>query len=600
MSEKVWETLPVRFRKSVQTWGDKAAFREKKNGKWVATSFKDLKIRAQRIARFLLSRGIEPGERVVLVSNNRTEWPVIEMGIQTATAASVPIYPSTAPDTILHILENCEAKIAFLEDKKQLEKFREVRPEASFLKEVVVLDADGLDLKDQELRLADVESEFSDKKEHDEAIEARIEALTEDDLASIVYTSGTTGMPKGVMLLHKNFSHNVTAAQALISISDKDHHLSFLPLSHVFERTAGYYLPVMTGATVHFAESQEKIRDNLAEINPSFMTSVPRLYEKIRAAAQAKARNKGGLTHSIFQWAEEVGKLRAAAIQGKRTLGLLDKLTLWIADSLVFSKVRAIFGTRLRFFVSGGAPLSPELGEWFLGAGIKVLEGYGLTETAPLLTANSPDLIRMGTVGRVVQDVEIKIAEDGEICARGPNIMKGYFKNPEATAEVLDSEGWFHTGDIGEFTKDKCLRITDRKKNLLVLSNGKNVAPAPIENCLINSLLINQAVVLGDNRKFVSALLVPDFEALEKVAKDELGLGGKSRAELLKDEKVMQRFLEEVKKTCDDFSPYEQPKKVALLEEEFSQEKGELTPTLKVKRKIVLANYSDSIEALYA
>lgn len=600
VADDQWKTLPRYFGEILAGNPERVAFLEKESGEWVPTTVADLDRRLRSVSRHLVSLGVESGDRVSLINHNNVAWPVIDLGMQHAGAANVPIYPSSSPDQILYILKDSGARVVFVEDAGQLEKIREIRGQAPELLEVVVIRPGDAELGEGERSLADLESSFGPDEAQDAEIARRIEAQQPSDLASIVYTSGTTGNPKGVMLLHSNFSHNVEALRHLIRVDESDVLLSFLPLSHVFERTAGYYFALFQGATVYFAESQEKIRANLTEVHPTFMTSVPRLYEKIRDGIVAKAKAAGGFQENIFQWAVEVGELRAAATQGGPPLSFMGKILTWIADKLVFGKIAAAFGGRLRFFVSGGAPLAPDLGNFFLGAGIRILEGYGLTETSPLIAANSEEILRLGTVGKPCWGVEVKIAEDGEICVRGANVMQGYFRNEEATQEAIDGEGWFHTGDIGEFTDEGCLRITDRKKNLLVLSNGKNVAPALVEGKLINSPFVSQSVVLGDNRKFVAALVVPDYQALAKHAEGSLGVASCSQEELCARPEVVEFMLSEVQRAAADCNPYEVPKKIHLLGQELSEAAGELTPTLKVKRKVVLERYGESIEALYA
>lgn len=595
-----WRTLPRLFAEAVEKGRDRPAYHEKFDGRWQVTSFTRLRERVHGVARYLIDRGLEPGDRAALIAHNCTEWPVVDMGMHHAAVANVPIYPSSSAEQILYILADSGARVAFVENPKQLAKLREIRDRAPSLVEVVVLRPGDQALEEGERALADIEAEYSARLELDDGIEARVGALVPEDLASIVYTSGTTGHPKGVMLRHMNFAHNTEAANRLIHMDERDIHLSFLPLSHVLERTVGYYVPLFTNCQVYFAESQEKLRENLLEVRPTFMTSVPRLYEKIRDGIVGRAHAAGGFKRSLFEWSIEVGRLRACEIQGGVAPGMAGKVCLWIADRLVFEKIRAAFGGRLRFFLSGGAPLARDLGEFFLGAGVRILEGYGLTETSPMIAANRPDLIRLGTVGKPVWGVQVKIAADGEILARGPNVMQGYFGNDEATGEAIDADGWFHTGDVGEITPEGCVRITDRKKNLLVLSNGKNVAPAPIEGKLLNSPFITQSVVLGDNRNFVAALVVPDHQALKRHAAEALGVQTEDVEELCQAPAVNAFVLQEVHRLAVGFNPYEVPKKICLLPRELTEAAGELTPTLKVKRKVIMERYGPLIEALYA
>lgn len=593
-----YQTLPTLFRDAVRRGGDQAAYHEKVAGSWRTTTYRELENRVTHVARSLVEAGLARGDRAALLSHNQTAWAVVDLGLQVTGIWNVPIYPSSSPEQILYILEDSGCRVFFVEDSKQLEKVREIRSQAKALELVVVIRGEGVTCGDGERTLEEFEASGGELSQHDNELAARGEAVALDDIASIVYTSGTTGPPKGVMLCHRNFAHNVRAAQSIVALGPDDHHLSFLPLSHVFERTVGYYVPLIHLCQVHFAEGQPQLAANMKEVRPTFMTSVPRLYEKIRDGIVKKAQAAGGWKQALFEWAVDAGSLRAEFIQGGAMPGFFGRLALLVADKLVFGKIREAFGGRLRFFVSGGAPLSPELGRFFLGAGIPVLEGYGLTETTPMISANSPDFVRLGTVGRPLPEVEVTIAEDGEILVKGPNVMKGYFGKPEATAEVLEEDGTFHTGDIGEFTDEGALRITDRKKNLLVLSNGKNVAPGPIEGMLINCPWISQAVVLGDNRKFVSALVVPDFEALRH--HPEHGALADDPEAVCESEPLRTFFLAQVEERTAECNPYEVPKKVALLPRELSEAEGELTPTLKVKRKVVTERYESVIDSIYS
>ncbi len=595
MTRPGWPTLPARFEAAVRKAGDGIAMRVERQGRWVEIGYPELDRRTRNVARALVAMGLAPGDRVAILARSRPEWGIADLGILRAGLVTVPIYPTLPADQVGFLLRDSGARAIFVEDRAQLGKLEGIRPGLPDLARVIGLD-DG-EYPEGTLDLAGFEAGANGDPGTDSELERRRAALGAEDLASIVYTSGTTGEPKGVMLSHRNFSHNVAAADALVEMTPGDHHLSFLPLSHVLERTVGFYVPIFEGATISYS-TQEDLRRHLVEVRPTFMTSVPRMYEKIRAGAMEKAAAAGGLTQRIFEWAVGVGKLRAAEIQGGPAPGLLDRLRLALADLLVFRKIRAATGGRLRYFVCGGAPLHAEIAEFFLGAGLRILEGYGLTETAPMLSANTPECLRLGTVGRPVSGVEIRIADDGEILARGPNVMVGYFGKPEATREVIDPEGWFHTGDIGEFTSEGCLRITDRKKNLLVLSNGKNVAPAPIEARALGCPWVAQAVALGDDRNYVTLLLVPNWVAFRGKAAS-LALGDDPEA-LASDPEVVRVFAAEIRERTRDLPHHEQPKRITLLARELSEAAGELTPTLKVKRKIVLERYREPIEAMYA
>jgi long-chain acyl-CoA synthetase len=424
----------------------------------------------------------------------------------------------------------------------------------------------------------------------------RARAVRPDQLATIIYTSGTTGEPKGVMLSHANLASNVKAGAAVLQLSEQDVALSFLPLSHSFERTVSY-IYLLSGVTVVFAESLDTIARDIAKVRPTLFTGVPRLYEKLHARIIEKGQAEAGFKSTIFNWAVGAGAARGGAELRGRSVGVLGSLQASVADRLVFAKIRDGLGGRVRYMVSGSAPLPVAIAEFFQGIGIPIVEGYGLTETSPILTVNPPAAPRAGTVGRAIPGVDLRIAADGEILARGPNIMSGYYHKPEATAEALQ-DGWFHTGDIGTIDEDGYLRITDRKKDLLVTSGGKKIAPQPIEAVMKRNPLVAEAVLLGDRRKFAAALIIPSFPVLERRLKD-LGRPPAPRAELVTRPDVLALYQEIVDGLNRDLSQFERIKKIALLATEFSIATGELTPTMKVKRKVVEERWRSEIEELY-
>jgi long-chain acyl-CoA synthetase len=418
------------------------------------------------------------------------------------------------------------------------------------------------------------------------------------DLATIVYTSGTTGNPKGAMLTHGNIASNVASVHNVMPIGEGMVAMSILPLSHIFERMAGHYLMMATGTTIAYAESVDTVPLNMTEVKPTIVLSVPRLYEKMYARVLENALSGGGAKKRIFFWARRVADRWAdVKLAGSEPRGLLA-LQYRIAQKLVFSKLKARTGGNLRYFVSGGAPLAPEINKFFYAAGLVILEGYGLTETSPVIAVNTPADFRIGTVGKPVAGVEVSIAPDGEILTRGPHVMKGYYNKPAATAEAIDSERWFHTGDIGEL-RDGFLAITDRKKDIIVTAGGKNIAPQPIENKIKTNKYVSQAVMIGDKRKFPIVLVVPNWDSLEKWAKLH-NIIWTERAQLLVMPTIRAKMDKEVKKELEGLARFEQPKKIGLLEHDFSIERGELTPTLKVKRNVVTEHFEAQIEAMYA
>jgi len=487
--------------------------------------------------------------------------------------------------------------VAFASSAAQVKKLAEVRDKAPHLQHVIRFDDPPQEgtLSLDEVRARGREALAADR----EAVKRRAAEVGPDDLATLIYTSGTTGDPKGVMLTHDNIVSNVHGGLAAFGdIGPADLALSFLPLCHIFERMGGHYLLLQQGVSIAYAESVEKVPANMAEVRPTIMLSVPRLYEKMYARVNEKVAGDPALRQRIFHWALGVGRKAFQARVEHRTPGALLRAQHGLADRLVFNKIRERTGGRLRLFISGGAPLAREIAEFFGAVGLLILEGYGLTETSPVIAVNRPDKMKPGSVGPPIQGVEVKIAEDGEILTRGPHVMKGYYNKPEATAEVIDRERWFHTGDIGLLDAEGFLVITDRKKDIIVTSGGKNIAPQPIENQLKTNPLIAEIVMIGNKRNFPSALIVPNFDNLQKWAKAQ-GLTAASKEELVRDPRVVALYDQTVQALTKDLAQFERIKKIALLPREFTLEAGELTPTLKVKRRVVEQKYKDVIDRLY-
>jgi long-chain acyl-CoA synthetase len=548
------------------------------------------------------SLGIASGDRVAIVSESRPEWVLCDMAILALGAVTVPIYPTLNEAQVRYILADSGARLAIVSTVKQLEKVQAVRHLLPALEAVVLIDhgTAGIANAASVMTIDEVSTRGHERMTGGwgagKAFRDGARAVRPEQLATIIYTSGTTGEPKGVMLTHANLVSNMYAARECLDLNQDDVALSFLPLSHSFERMASF-LYLFTGTTMVFAESFDTVGRDIAMVRPTMVTGVPRVYEKMQARILEKGQAAPGVKRTLFKWAVDLGAKRAGALLRGSRVSPLTALQWSMADRLVFSKIRAGVGGRLRYAVSGSAPLPVSVLEFFAGVGMPIIEGYGLTETAPILTVNPPAALRAGRVGKAVRDVELKIADDGEILARGANVMAGYYNKPEATADVL-KDGWFHTGDIGVLDEHGYLAITDRKKDLLVTSGGKNVAPQPIENTLKQSPLVAEAVVLGDRRRYIAALIIPDFLALERRLKD-LGRPLGDRAALVKRPDVIGLYDEIVKGLNRDLASYEQIKRFALLPKEFSIDTGELTPTLKVKRKVVEETWKAEIEALY-
>jgi long-chain acyl-CoA synthetase len=517
----------------------------------------------------------------------------------TLTTAGVvaPVYATLTSAQVLYILNDCGAKVAFASNETQAKKLLDVRGQAKGLVHVVLMDDKKIE---GTLTLAEVRAMGRPllEKERD-AVRKRAAEVKPGDLATLIYTSGTTGDPKGVMLVHSNLVSNVLAARKVFAaMGTEDVCLSFLPLCHVFERMAGYYLMLNVGATIAYAESVEKVPENMIEVRPTLMCSVPRLYEKMYARVNDKVASDPPRRQQIFRWAMGVGREVFRHRVERRSPGLLLRLKFAVADALVFSKIKARTGGRLKLFVSGGAPLAREIAEFFGAAGLTILEGYGLTETSPVITVNRIERLKPGSVGLPLEGVEVKVADDGEILTRGPHVMKGYYNRPEATAETIGKDGWLHTGDVGVIDNDGFLIITDRKKDILVTSGGKNIAPQPIENHLKTNKFFTEVVMVGNKRNYPAALIVPNFDSLEKWAR-ETGVGFASREELVDRPEVAEHYKLLINEMSTELAQFERIKKVAVLPREFTIEAGELTPTLKVKRRVIEQKYKDAIDRMY-
>jgi long-chain acyl-CoA synthetase len=590
-------TLCDIFYYSVETYRKSEHLKVKRGGEWRAISSAEFLSAVEELSMGLRALGVEKGDRVAILSENRPEWAYADLATLTAGAADAPIYSTLTPPQVLYILNDSESKVVFVSNAVQAGKVAEVRGQARCLRHVIRMDEAPIEgtLSLEEVRAKGRLALARDK----DAVKRRAAEVKPDDLATLIYTSGTTGDPKGVMLTHANLVSNVLASgKALTGFGPHDTALSFLPLCHSFERTAGHNFMLYAGATIAYAESVEKVPENMLEVRPTLMCSVPRLYEKMYARVNEKVAADPPLRRRIFGWAMGVGRRAFRHTVDGSSPGLLLRLQFALADRLVFSKIKARTGGRLRIFISGGAPLAREIAEFFGAAGMLILEGYGLTETSPVISVNRPDRLKPGTVGLPIEGVEVKIAEDGEILTRGPHVMQGYFKKAEATAEAIDKERWFHTGDIGVIDGDGFLVITDRKKDILVTSGGKNIAPQPIENKIKTNPFFTEIVMIGNRRNFPSALVVPNFEQLERWARAR-GIAFTSREELVGNIKVVAHCQELISELTKDLAPFEKIKKVSLLTREFSLEAGELTPTLKVKRRVVEEKYKTAIDRMY-
>jgi long-chain acyl-CoA synthetase len=572
------------------------ALRAKRGGQWADTGYRALADSVQDLSLGLLELGVRRGDRVAILSENRPEWAITDYACLAARAADVPIYPTLPARQVEYILRDSGTAAVVVSSAVQLEKVLSVRERLPALAHVIALDGDATGAG--VLRFEDLLAQGRSARDRHPDWHASALSAAPDDLATLIYTSGTTGDPKGVMLSHGNIASNVTTCVALFSFTAEDECLSFLPLSHIFERMFGHYCMFHAGVVINYAENVDAVAANMLEIRPHLMASVPRLYEKIYARVLDNVRTSSPLRKRIFAWGRRVGEEWAELTIEKRPVPAGLRAQKVLADRLVFAKLRKRTGDRIRFFISGGAPLSREIARFFYAAGLPVLEGYGLTETSPVMAVNTFQHHRLGTVGRAIPEVEIRIAADGEIVTRGPNVMCGYFNKSQATAEAIDEEGWFHTGDIGMVDADGFLSITDRKKDLIVTAGGKNIAPQPIENLAKSSKFVATAVMIGDRRPFPVMLVVPNATQVKGWVEHK-GLADGDLELLLGLPEVRQKIEREVRMTLRDLAQFEMPKKLLLLSRDFTVESGELTPTLKVRRRVVEERHRAAIEALY-
>ncbi len=578
----------------------------KRDGRWVDVSWNEVATAVREIAAGLIADGLAPGAKVAILSGTRPEWVDADLGIYASGGVTVPIYQSNLPHECGYIIANSESRVCFVENAKQLAKIRSVQREGfeidgqrSQIDVTRLVLIEGEPDGDDAIRLSDLRARGRDAlgQVHPE-IEARVAALGRDDLATIIYTSGTTGPPKGVMQTHGNHLSAVEAVSALGLAREGEVDFLFLPLAHSFARMLEYYT-LSAGTITAFATSVDTLTQEIGETQPHLIPSVPRIYEKIYARIMGARQGSNWLRGALFDWALAVGRERSLHEQRGEALPWLLSLQAAVAHQLVFARIHQVLGGRVRLMVSGGAPLAREIMEFFHAIGVLVLEGYGLTETTPILTCNRPDRFKFGTVGPALDTVTLRIAPDGEILAKAPNVALGYYERPEATAESWDQEGWFHTGDIGEIDADGFLRITDRKKDLIKTSGGKYVAPQNIESHLKMQSYISQAVVIGDNRKYCVALVTLDADEVARLAAAE-GITLENREAAARHPRILELVERDVQEVNKHLASYESIKYFRILDRDFSQETGELTPSLKVKRKVVTERYRDLIDQMYA
>ena len=588
--------LAFMIRDSVRAHGAKAAMRFRDGGGWHSISYAELGEKVQAAAKALLESGIQEGDMVGIFARNAPEWAIADFGVLSAKAVSVPIYSTNTAKQAEYVASDAGLKLVFVGDQVQYDKVMSFKARTPQLQRVIAFDRRTKLSGDGSLHFDDF-IRMGAASPRDAEVEKRLESATSEDVATVIYTSGTTGDPKGAVLTHANFFHQFRAVDERFQVGTRDRSICFIPLSHTYERLWSYYV-FRCGAENNYLADPKDVVTCMPEVRPTAMVSVPRLYEKICAAVLDRTSKASAVRRALFRWAMGVGREYQYRKKEKRPIGPLLALQHRVADSLVLSKIRDVVGGEKNFFSSGGAPLSKDVEEFFFAAGLLICQGYGLTETSPMLTCNAPGAFKFGTVGRPILGCEIRIAKSGEILARGGNVMKGYYKKPAETAATFE-DGWFKTGDLGAIDEDGFLHITGRLKDLIITSQGKNVAPQNIEAMFGRDPYVEHVAILGDRRNYVSALVVPSFPTLEQYAREN-GIPFASREQLVRRPEIIAFYEGRIRGVNEGLAGYEQIKRFTLMPGEFTQDGGELTPTLKIKRRFVEQKYRAVIDAMYA
>ncbi len=588
------ETLSQLFLNTVKSYIKDDLMLYKKEGRYVPISTQEFAEMVRRFSLGLKDLGFGAGDKMIILSENRPEWVISDIAGLCLRGITVPVYTTLAPEQVMYIIEDSDAKIVICSNPELWEKIEAVKSQLTKVTHYISFDPGAPEWALSFEKVMEKGKQM--EEDNSELFEKMASEVKPDDLATIIYTSGTTGPPKGVMLTHNNFVSNVTSASSLLPFSDKDTGMALLPLSHSFERMVTYCY-IYKGCTIGYAEGFDTVAQNFQELRPHMMAVAPRVLEKFYSRVMDNVLASSALKRKIFYWAMKIGKNYAQKKLEKQPVPGMLNFKKKIAHKLVFSKIIAKTGGRVRFFVSGAAPLSKDIGEFFYAMGLVVMEGYGLTETSPAISLNTFENLKFGTVGPPIPGVEVKIAEDGEVFAKGPNVMKGYYKKEEETKEVFEGE-WFKTGDIGHIDEGGRLVITDRKKDIIVTAGGKNVAPQPIENILKANPYIENVMAIGDRRKFISALVIPNFDKLEEYAKFN-NIPYEKVSDLLDNEKVLHFMEGEVDRSTPNLASYEKIKKISLLDRDFEIDEGEMTPTYKVKRNVIEEKYRSIIDAMY-
>ena len=593
------DTIPLMFFARANKYGGKCALKSKYGGRYRDISWLEFESKVKEFAFGLIALGLKPGEKAGLLSENRPEWAYSDLAVLSIGCADVPLYPTDVPNQMEYILSDSGSAIVIVSTTEQIDKILSIRPRLPALRKIIIMDPPAQMAYPDVITFESVLNLGAEKAaETRMEFETRLNTAGKNDLASIIYTSGTTGPAKGVCLTHENFLSNCRSSIDVLPFGEEDVCLSFLPLSHVFERMASYYFTLLIGGAIAYVGNADSIRSDFKEIRPTYACAVPRFYEKMYSNITDSVAQGPELMKKIFERSAAIAKRYADAKLNKLGSGPLLWCKYQLVKAFVFSKIKNEVGGRIKFFISGGAPLSKELGEFFYSIGIFIFEGYGLTETSPVVTVNCFKAFRFGSVGKPIRDAEVKIAPDGEILVDGPGLMKGYYKKEAATKEAFDADGWFRTGDIGYLDDEEFLYITDRKKDIIITAGGKNIAPQNIESLIKTDSYIAEVVLHGDRRPYLTALVVPNFDALKGLAIRQ-GIPYIEVEELVRHPRVREFIEARIEAKQKDLPAYEKIKKFTLLENKLTIEGGEITPTLKVKRKVMAEKYKNIFDSMY-
>jgi len=594
----MFQTVPEMLMETIARFPEKDVFRFRKEGKLQNITYSEFGEQIKDLTYSLIDLGITKGDKIAILSNNRPEWAIADFSIFSVNGVVVPIYQTLPPKQIEYILKDSDTRAIFVENELQLKKIEEIQKFLPKLEFIFSFEAVPDKLKSVILFEDLLQKGKSIKAENPDQFDKLIKSIKPSEICSIVYTSGTTGDPKGVMLHHKGFVNDIINSEAIFTVYSDDVFLSFLPLSHLYERLGGHWCPMYRGATIHYAQSIDTVVEDISEAKPTVMVSVPRLYEKVASKVKDQIEQSSSLKRKLFYWAIDTGlEYHEKRIEGTSSKWLEKRYRL--ADKIVFSKIKQKLGGNFRCPIAGGAPLSVETLKFFEAIGLRIIEGYGMTETHLIITLTPIGKTKYGSCGKPIEGVKVKIAKDGEVLVKGDTLMEGYYNQPDLTMDVIDKDGWLHTGDIGHLDEDNYLFLTDRKKNIIVTSGGKNIAPAPIEHILKTSRYIDDICLIGNKRKFISAVIIPGYESLELYAKEN-GIAYSAKEELTTNTEILNLIQKEIETLQADCARYESVKKFILLSEPLSIEKGELSPSLKIKRNVLEENYKKQIDALYA